>query len=126
MRRPLFLPLVLCPIAQSLILPCVGDGQIVSQCVNAVGGSRNLGKIQTLVVDGTVQTQGEERSGTYAFRVKLPNRYYAELKSGGKTEIESYNGKSAWHQKSSGQTATLLGAQAMELELGRDTTMRDF
>jgi hypothetical protein len=67
-------------------------------------------------VDGTVQSQGEETSGTYALRVKLPNRYYSELKSGGKTDIESYNGKSAWRQQSSGQTATLLGAQAVELE----------
>jgi hypothetical protein len=119
MRR-LFLALLLCPTARSLILPGVSNAQdaskIVNQYVNAVGGLKNLTKIQTLLVDGTVQTQGEEKSGSYTFRVKLPNRYYSELKSGGKTEIEAYNGKSAWHQESSGQIATLLGAQAAQLE----------
>lgn len=119
MRR-LFLALLLCPTAQGLLLPGVSNAQeaskIVNQYVNAAGGLKNLTKIQTLLVDGTVQTQGEEPSGSYTFRVKLPNRYYCELKSGGKTEIEAYNGKSAWHQESSGQIATLLSAQAVELE----------
>jgi hypothetical protein len=119
MRR-LFLALLLCPTAQSLILPGVSNAQeaskILNQYVNAVGGLKNLTKVQTLLVDGTVQTQGEENSGSYTFRVKLPNRYYSELKSGGKTEIEAYNGKSAWHEESSGQIATLLSAQALELE----------
>jgi hypothetical protein len=120
MRRPLSLPLLLCPIFQAVILPCASNAQdvskIVSQYVNAVGGSKNLTKIRTLLVDGTVESQAEETSGTYTFRVKLPNRYYSELKSGGKTQIEAYNGKSAWHQEGSGQIATLLGPQALELE----------
>jgi len=30
--------------------------------------------------------------------------------------IESYNGKSAWHQGADGEIATLLGHDAMEME----------
>lgn len=90
--------------------------KIIDQYVKAAGGSKNLAKVRTLLVDGAVQSTGDEKSGTFSFRVKLPNRYYTELRSGGKTEIEAYNGKSAWHQAESGQIATLLGQPALEIE----------
>jgi hypothetical protein len=90
--------------------------KIIEQYVKAAGGSKNLAKIQTLLMDGAVQSGGDEKSGTFSFRVKLPNRYYTELRNGGKTEIEAYNGKSAWHQGDSGQIATLLGRPALEME----------
>ncbi|MGB9471414.1 MAG: hypothetical protein WBQ59_18865, partial [Candidatus Acidiferrum sp.] len=90
--------------------------RIIDQYVKAAGGSKNLAKVRTLLIDGTVQSGGDEKSGTFSFRVKLPNRYYTELRSGGKTEIEAYNGKSAWHQGDSGQIATLLGQSALEIE----------
>ncbi len=91
-------------------------GKIIDQSVKAAGGAKNLAKVQTLLVDGTIQAAGDQTPGTYSFRVKLPNRYYTELRSGGKTIIEAYNGKSAWHQAESGQIATLLGPPALELE----------
>ena len=84
--------------------------------MKAAGGAKNLNKIQTLLVDGRVQTGGTEQSGTYTLRVKAPNRYYSELRNGGKTAILAYNGKSAWHDGESGQIATLLGPNALELE----------
>jgi hypothetical protein len=90
--------------------------KIVDQYVKAAGGSKALTKVRTLLIDGTIQSNGNDAPGTFSFRVKLPNRYYTELHSSGKTEIQAYNGKSAWQQGNSGQIATLLGPQALELE----------
>lgn len=100
------------------VLPCCAQdaAKIVDQYVKAAGGSKTLAKVRTVLIDGTVQSTGNEAPGTYSFRVKLPNRYYTEMRSTGKMEIEAYNGKSAWHQVDSGQIATLLGPQALELE----------
>jgi hypothetical protein len=110
----------LCLLGFALFFPRFCHGQdaakIIDQSVKAAGGAKNLAKVQTLLVDGTIQAPGDQTPGTYSFRVKLPNRYYTELRSGGKTIIEAYNGKSAWHQTESGQIATLLGPQALELE----------
>lgn len=90
--------------------------KIVDEYVKAAGGRKALAKIQTELIDGDIQAAGEATPGTYTFRVKLPNRYYTELRRGGKTWIEAYNGKSAWHQPESGQIATLLGPRALEME----------
>ncbi|HUN60470.1 MAG TPA: hypothetical protein VMU53_00690 [Candidatus Sulfotelmatobacter sp.] len=99
-------------------LPCCAQdaAKIVEQYVKASGGNKALAKVRTVLIDGTVQSTGNDAPGTYSFRVKLPNRYYTEMRSAGKMEIEAYNGKSAWHQVDSGQIATLLGPQALELE----------
>jgi hypothetical protein len=104
--------ILLCP------LPCLPQeaSKIIDQYLKAAGGTKNLNKVRTLLIDGTIQAAGDENPGTYSFRVKWPNRFYTELRSGGKTDIEAYNGKSAWHQADSGQFATLLGPQALELE----------
>jgi hypothetical protein len=90
--------------------------KIIDQYVKAAGGGKALSRIQTLSLDGAIQQEGEEKPGTYTFRVKLPNRYYTEVRTEGKTLIEAYNGKSAWHENESGEIATLLGPQALEIE----------
>jgi outer membrane lipoprotein-sorting protein len=119
MRRAFSLLLL---VELSLLFPVVCRSQdaskIIDQYVKAAGGSKALSKVRTLLSDGTVQTQAgnDEKSGTYSFRVKLPNRYYTELRNGAKTEIVAYNGKSVWHQGDSGQIETLLGSQALEVE----------
>jgi hypothetical protein len=117
MRRSLlFLPLL----ALGLLLPgvCLAQdaSKIIEQYVKAAGGAKNLAKIQTFSVDGTIQSPDDSTPGTYSFRVKLPNRYYTEFRVAGKTLIDAYNGKSAWNQAESGQIATLLGPQALQLE----------
>ena len=48
--------------------------------------------------------------------MKLPNRYYTEVRTKGRTLIEAYNGKSAWHQAEFGELATFLGPEALEVE----------
>ena len=117
MRRIL---LLVCLVGVVLLSPCACLAQdaakIIDQYVKAAGGAKSLAKIQTLFIDGTIQSGGEDTSGTYSFRVKLPNRYYTEFRTGGKTIIDAYNGKSAWNQTESGQIGTLLGPQALELE----------
>jgi len=89
--------------------------KIIQQYVKAAGGSKALAKIQTYAIDGAMRQAGQESEGTYTFRVKLPNRVYTEYRNGGKTLIEAYNGKSAWHE-ADGEISTLLGPQAAELE----------
>jgi len=89
--------------------------KIIEQYVKAAGGSKNLSKVQTVLIDGAIQNGDNAQNGTYTLRVKMPNRYYTETREGGKTTIQAYNGKSAW-QSQSGQIATMLGPQALEME----------
>jgi len=95
--------------------PAQDPGKIVDQYVKAAGGSKALGKIRTLTLEG-VFTNGEGKAGTYTFDTKLPNRYYSELLVGDKNLIEAYNGKSAWHQNAAGELGTLVGPEGMQLE----------
>ena len=90
--------------------------KILNQYVNASGGSRALSKIQTITIEGTVAAQNGGKPGAYTFDIKLPNRYYSELVIGDQTLIESFNGKSAWHQNSSGEISTLVGPEGLQLE----------
>ena len=96
--------------------PAQDASKIIDQYLKAVGGNKTLSKVQTVLVDGTIEAGKDQQPGTYTFRVKLPNRYYLELRNGAKTEIEAYNGKSAWHQTGPGRNETLLGQQALEME----------
>jgi hypothetical protein len=90
-------------------------GKIIEQYVRAVGGSKALGKIQTLSLEGTF-TDAAGKAGTYTLDTKLPNRFYSELLAGEHGVIEAYNGKSAWHQTAAGTLGTLTGAEGMQLE----------
>ncbi len=90
--------------------------KLIDQYLKAIGGSKAISHIQTLAVDGAFSSGTEEKPGTYTFRAKQPNRYYTEIQSEGKGLIESYNGKSAWHQTETGEIGTLLGPQALEME----------
>src|SRR6267143_1820345 len=89
--------------------------KIVEQYAKASGGSKALGRIQTLTLEGTF-TSDDGKTGTYTLDTKLPNRYYSELLPGEKNLIEAYNGKSAWHQNSAGELGTLVGPEGMQLE----------
>ena len=113
LRSPLLLAVL-------LVLACNCHGQeaskIIDQFVKAAGGSKALSRIQNLTLDGAIRGAGDEPDGTYTFIVKLPNRYYTEWRLDGKTQIEAYNGKSAWHESEGGELATMLGAEAAEME----------
>ena len=90
--------------------------KIIDQYLKAVGGSKAVSRLQTLAIDGSVASIGDAAPGTYTFKAKRPNRFYTELRAYGDTLIESYNGKSAWHQGADGEIATLLGHDALEME----------
>ena len=70
-------------------------GKIVEQYVRAAGGSKALGRIQTLIIEGAFLSE-DGKAGTYTLDTKLPNRYYSELQLGEKNLIEAYNGKEGW------------------------------
>jgi len=91
-------------------------GKIIDQYLKAAGGSKTISHIQTFSLDGTFSGEGDQKPGTYTLRVKQPNRYYTEVRTDGQTLIDSYNGKSAWHETANGETNTLLGEQALEME----------
>jgi hypothetical protein len=107
----LLLSLIFVPLA------CAQDAsKIIDQYIKAVGGGKTLSNLQTLALDGNVASVGDAQPGTFTFMVKQPNRYYSELRSQGRTFIESYNGKSSWHNTDSGEISTLLGLPALEME----------
>jgi hypothetical protein len=89
--------------------------KIVEQYVKAAGGSRALSKIRTISLEGTFTTD-DGKSGTFTLDTKIPNRYYMELLMGDQNLIEAYNGKSAWHRDATGELATLVGPDGMQLE----------
>ncbi len=91
-------------------------GKIIDQYVKAVGGAKVLSRIQTLTIEGALSNAAQDKTGTYTFDTKLPNRYYSELVTGGRSLIEAYNGKSAWRQNAAGEIGTLTGAQGFQLE----------
>lgn len=120
MRRIAPYQRVWCVLALAIFVPGSGRaqdaGKILDQYVKAAGGSKVLSRIQTITLDGTIQGSGDQLAGTYTFIAKLPNRYYTESRSGGKARIESYNGKSAWHETEGGELSTLLGSEAQQME----------
>ena len=98
-------PVALCQKACGLLIMtvfCSGwasgqdAGKILEQYLKAAGGSKVLSRIHTVALDGAIQASANQPVGTYTFIVKQPNRYYTEWRSGGKTVIEAYNGKSVW------------------------------
>jgi hypothetical protein len=117
MRRPIT-GLLLLAFALCLVpgLAAQDAQKILDQCKKAAGGGKTLDHLQTLSLDGTIRAEGDQNPGTYTFKVKQPNRYYVEIRKQGKTLIESYNGKSSWHETESGTVATLLGDEALQME----------
>src|SRR5208282_1974937 len=106
-----------------LLLICIATSlqaqdaaKILNQYVQASGGARALSKIQTITLEGTVAAQNGAKPGAYTFDVKLPNRYYSEMIMGDQSWIESFNGKSAWHQNAAGEISTLVGPEGSQLE----------
>jgi len=108
------LSLLLC--ASATRLAAQEASKIIDQYLKAAGGSKTLARLQTLSLDGVTSSTRSEKSGTYTFAIKQPNRYYSEFQNEGRTSIEAYNGKSAWHQTDNGSFETLLGTEALEVE----------
>ncbi len=95
--------------------------KIIEQYVKASGGAGKLSKLRTLTVEGSLTRASDDKSGTFTFDSKFPNRYYLELIAGEQPEILAYNGKSAWHLSAPSEPgqagpATLLGQDALQLE----------
>ena len=89
--------------------------RIIGPYAKAAGGSRTLSRVRTLSLEGAL-TASDGSSGTYTLDTKLPNRYYSEIVLSGKRLIESYNGKSAWREDSTGTIATMTGPEAADLQ----------
>jgi len=115
MRIRLLAPTAVLVLA-SLSTPALAQdaSKIVDQYIKVQGGSKTLSRVRTLTIEGTFTVEG--KSGTYTFDTKLPNRYYSEVILDGKSVIEAYNGKSAWHQTPSGEIATFAGLEGTQLE----------
>jgi hypothetical protein len=112
----LLLPVTLLLICLSAPMQAQDAAKILNQYVKAAGGARTVSKIQTIALEGTVEAQNGGKPGAYTFDVKLPNRYYSEMVMGDQSWIESFNGKSAWHQNAAGEISTLVGPEGLQLE----------
>jgi hypothetical protein len=109
-------PLVFLLACCAIPAPAQDAAKILNQYVKASGGTRALTRIQTIRLEGAVAAQNGGKPGAYTFDLKLPNRYYSELVVGDQTLIESFNGKSAWHQNAAGEIATMVGPEGLQLE----------
>ena len=114
----LFVSLAAIPFLFATALPSASAqeaGKIIEAYLKAAGGSKRLGHIQTLALEGTFTT-ADGQAGSYTLDSKLPNRLYSELLFGNQSLIEAYNGKSAWHETPSGEIVTLTGSEGAQLE----------
>ncbi|HXN52148.1 MAG TPA: hypothetical protein VN943_09435 [Candidatus Acidoferrum sp.] len=96
-------------------VPAQDPQKIVDQYIKTAGGSKALSEARTITIEGTFHTP-DGKAGTYTLNTRLPNRYYSELVAGDTSLIEAYNGKSAWHRTTNGESATLVGAEGSQLE----------
>jgi hypothetical protein len=100
----------------ALTTPSQDPEKIINESLKAVGGSKLLAKARTITLEGTFTNAADGKPGTYTFDTRLPNRYYSELVIGDRSEVEAYNGKSAWHQTPNAEIATLTGPEGTQLE----------
>jgi hypothetical protein len=117
--RPTLLARSVLPLFCLIAVPPVfaqGANKIIEQYLKAAGGSSKLSKVQTLSLEGSLTRASDGKTGTFTLDTKAPNRYYMEVIAGGQPEILAYNGKSAWHLSRSGEPATLIGQDALQLE----------
>ncbi|MGD0306757.1 MAG: hypothetical protein ABSC71_18185, partial [Candidatus Acidiferrales bacterium] len=82
----------------------------------AAGGSKALSLVKTITLEGSIASKDDATEGSFTFDLRLPNRYYMEVVAGERSFIDSFNGKSAWHQNATGEMGTLVGPEAMQLE----------
>jgi hypothetical protein len=93
---------------------------ILHEAVKAAGGAGALSKTRSVVLEGSVAAPDGTTFESFTMDVKFPNRYYMELSGPSAARggfIDSFNGKSAWHQNSAGELATLVGPEAAQVEL---------
>ena len=93
-----------------------GASHTLHSAEKAAGGSKALSLVKTITLEGSIAGKDGASGGSFTFNVKLPNRYYIEVVAGDRSFIDSFNGKSAWHQNAVGEMATLVGPEAMQLE----------
>ena len=108
--------LLACIWASGGVCPAQDANRIVEQYVKAIGGSAKLVKIRTLALEGTFTRLSDGATGAFTLDTRAPNRYYLELLAGEQPEILAYNGKSAWQTTATGEPATLLEQEALEVE----------
>ena len=93
---------------------------ILHEAAKAAGGAGALSKTRSVVLEGSVAAPNGATAESFTMDVKFPNRYYMELSGSSATKsgfIDSFNGKSAWHQNAAGELATLVGPEAAQIEL---------
>jgi hypothetical protein len=100
--------------------------KIIDQYIQAEGGARALGKIQSVAISGSLRVVAGSgasaadgsapQSGSYSLITKSPNKLYSEIIIEPRRMIAAYNGKSAWGQDFSTGPRTLTGNDALRWE----------
>jgi hypothetical protein len=93
-----------------------GASRTLHSAEKAAGGSKALSLVKTITLEGSIASKDDATEGSFTFDLRLPNRYYMEVVAGERSFIDSFNGKSAWHQNATGEMGTLVGPEAMQLE----------
>lgn len=113
-RHCVVLLICICPCTKACLAQ--DADKIVDHYVKAIGGRAKLSKIRTISMEGTFSRASNDRTGAFTLDTKAPNRYYLELLAGEHPEILAYNGKSAWQTTATGEPATLLEQDALQVE----------
>jgi len=94
----------------------VGASRILHAAEKAAGGAKALSLVKTVTLEGSIAGKDGAPDGSCTFDLRIPNRYYMEVVAEQRSFIDSFNGKSAWHQNAAGEMGTLVGPEAMQLE----------
>lgn len=107
--KPLFLLLLLClaPLAQAQ-----SPDKIVKQAVKALGGEKNLRKINAWEGRGTITRLSDGAKGAYRMTMTRPDFYALSVEINGFEAGEGFNSKSGWRRDSRAGLRTLTGAEA--------------
>jgi hypothetical protein len=103
---------MLCLIALAPV--CLGQApdKIVNRAVKALGGDKNLRRVNSWQANGTILRQSDGAKGSYRAVMTKPDLYSFSIEINGFEASEGFNGKSGWRRDSRVGLRTLTGIEA--------------
>src|SRR5262245_1679861 len=110
--RILLTSFALCLIAPASFSFAQSPDKIVKQAVKAMGGEKNLRRINSWQASGTITRASDGAKGNYRMAMTKPDRYSLSIEISGFEANEGFNGKSGWRRDSRAGLRTLTGVEA--------------
>src|SRR5262249_48061298 len=104
--------LALCLIALARVSSAQSPDKIVKQAAKALGGDKNLRRINSWQASGTIVRQSDGAKGSYQMSMTKPDLYSLSIDISGFETGEGFNGKSGWRRDSRAGLRTLIGVEA--------------